>query len=132
MESILNIKKIIDNMIIETETQKDTITVKWKGMIDTDNHYSLLSEFINELHAACVKDNIKHVISRFNDLKFCNSSGIKEIIKWCSMIRESEMDIVILYSTKHMWQDITFETIKIMIEEVVLKIEDVQSPYPHI
>lgn len=105
---------------IENEIKDNSLTLKFSGISDLGNQETLNKAFLS-LFEQILKEKDKHelekIVFNFVNLKFVNSCTIRNFI---SLFKLLITDIVIdvVYDIKSTWQDITFETIDIMIKGI--------------
>ncbi|MBN1698748.1 MAG: hypothetical protein JW881_14630 [Spirochaetales bacterium] len=113
---------ISDKASIEINEENKTITMNWNGIVDSENANSIMRDFLVDFHTQCKTKGIQKLISNFSRITFMFSSGIKTLISWFKLITDDKFyDISVLYNNKVRWQDVTFESIRIIIKNIELK-----------
>jgi hypothetical protein len=112
---------ISDKASIELSEEEKIMTMQWKGIMDSEYSNSIMRDFLVQFHTECINKGIKKLISNFCRVSFMFSSGIKTLISWFKLITEDKhYDISVIYNNKVRWQDVTFESIKIIIKDIEL------------
>ena len=98
---------------IEMKTEGNTII--FAGSINHPRPQVFMEPFISEVHDAIIEKGIKEVSLDMTDLKFLNSSGIREIVDWVlkmSKLPDSEKyKINFICSAEHKWQESSITTL---------------------
>ena len=109
---------------LEFAEKDGVIKMNWLGIIDTQDTNKSVGEFLAKYHTDCIDQKISKLESNFTNLEYMNSSGIKNIINWIrAIVQDNGYTITIIYDKENTWQQVTFSTIKMMIQNIEL-IED--------
>lgn len=85
------------------------------GNIGVEHPGKFMEAFFIEVHDAFIKAGVKEVRVDIKNLKFLNSSGIKEIVKWVlnidQMSDETKYSLTILYNSDILWQEACISSI---------------------
>jgi hypothetical protein len=112
---------ISDKASINITEDTGTITLTWRGTIDSDYANSVMRDFLMDFHEKCKQKNISQLVTDFRSVKFMFSSGIKTLIGWFKLFSdEDKYSGTIVYNNRIRWQDVTFESIRIIIKNVEL------------
>ena len=116
---------ICDKASINITEDSGIITLIWRGNIDSDYANSVMRDFLMDFHEKCKQKKISKLVTDFRALKFMFSSGIKTLIGWFKLFSDENIySGTIIYNTKIRWQDVTFESIRIIIKEVEIVAKD--------
>ncbi|MBN2442791.1 MAG: hypothetical protein JXJ04_15650 [Spirochaetales bacterium] len=108
---------ISDKASINITEDTGAMTLIWRGQIDSDYANSVMRDFLMDLHEKCKQKNITKLITDFRGVKFMFSSGIKTLIGWFKLFSdENRYKGTIIYNNKIRWQDVTFESIRIILK----------------
>ena len=88
---------------------QDGVKISFKGSIDMEYPQLTLDDFFNQIHEACIQENIKNVYCDFHNLSYINSSGIRCIVKWImNLIKMSDTEhkykMTFIISNDYEWQ----------------------------
>lgn len=96
---------------------------KFYGMIDIKNSFEVLDPYLHKVHNYIIDNNIKEITFDFNNLQFLNSSGIKSLINFISLVKSSPFDkhyiIKIELNKSYSWQMDCFKVISILAPDIV-------------
>jgi len=122
METFTISEKASINIIDDNER----ITLSWRGTIDTDYANSVMRDYCMDLLEKCKQKKISKMISDFRGIEFMFSSGIKTIINWLKILSdENRYPVTVIYNKKIRWQDVTFESIRIILKGIELVTKDI-------
>jgi hypothetical protein len=97
------------------ELKAEGTHVKFSGFINHPRPGEYLAPFIDAVHNAIIEEKIKEVVVDLTDLRFLNSSGIREFVDWILRLNnledEEKYTIKFLCSNEHKWQDLSMTTI---------------------
>ncbi|MBN2532428.1 MAG: hypothetical protein JXB88_06025 [Spirochaetales bacterium] len=117
METFMITEKAFINIIEDT----NNITLAWRGTIDSDYANAVMRDFLMDFHEKCKQKNISKLTSDFRGVKFMFSSGIKTLIGWFKLFADDKKyPVTIIYNNKIRWQDVTFESIHMIIKGIEL------------
>ena len=106
---------------INITEESGIVTLMWRGQIDSDYANSVMRDFLMDFHEKCKQKNISRLVTDFRGIKFMFSAGIKTLIGWFKLFSdENKYKGVIVYNNKIRWQDVTFESIRIVIKGIDL------------
>jgi anti-anti-sigma factor len=93
---------------ITSENKNGALYVTLKGEVDMEDPSAVLRPYLTKMHTGIVESGIKNMTIDFQNLRFMNSSGIKEFVHWILQLNntpaESKYHVTILYSSKETWQ----------------------------
>jgi hypothetical protein len=116
---------ISDKAFITIAEEADTITLTWRGTIDSDYANTVMRDFLMDFHEKCKQKNISRLITDFRGVKFMFSSGIKTLIGWFKLFSdEKNYSVSVIYNNKIRWQDVTFESIQMIINGIELIVKE--------
>lgn len=112
---------ISEKAYINITEDSDHITLTWRGTIDSDYANSVMRDFLMDFHEKCKQKNISKLITDFRGVKFMFSSGIKTLIGWYKLFSdEKNFSVAVVYNNKIRWQDVTFESIQMILKRIEL------------
>jgi anti-anti-sigma regulatory factor len=121
METFMLSEKAFINITEDT----DTINLTWKGTIDSDYANTVMRDFLMDFHEKCKQKSISKLITDFRGVKFMFSSGIKTLIGWFKLFSdENKYTVSVVYNNKIRWQDVTFESIQMIIKGIELIVKE--------
>ncbi|MBN2444737.1 MAG: hypothetical protein JXJ04_25500 [Spirochaetales bacterium] len=108
----LNVKSVSESGI-EMKTEGNTII--FSGSINHPRPQVFMEPFMDAVHDNIVEKKIKEVNFDITDLRFLNSSGIREIVDWVlkmSKLPDSEKYMInFICSKQHKWQESSITTL---------------------
>ena len=118
--------KVVKEANVELKFIDNTIYIS--GNIDCQNPRYFMEPFFTDIHNFLIENSIKKVITDITQLKFLNSSGIRELVDWVmkleSLSEREKYSITFLCNPDYLWQESSIATIVFLNNELVNK-EDV-------
>ncbi|MBN2532795.1 MAG: anti-sigma factor antagonist [Spirochaetales bacterium] len=108
----INVKPVSESGI---EMKADGTTIIFSGSINHPRPQMFMEPFIEDVHNSIVDNKIKEVDLDITDLRFLNSSGIREIVDWVlkmsKLPEDSKYKINFVCSREHKWQESSISTL---------------------
>ncbi len=118
----LNIPKISESGV-EITTSGDTVF--FYGSIDCPAPGAFLNPFFKELNKKIINHGIKNVKIDSKDLKFLNSSGIKEFVDWVmdlsTLSEEQQYFVEVITNPDQIWQESSISTLVYLNQKLIKK-----------
>jgi hypothetical protein len=108
----LDVKSVSESGI---EMKADGTTIIFAGSINHPRPQVFMEPFIEDVHNSILKNNIKEINLDITELRFLNSSGIREIVDWVLKMSKLPDDqkykINFICSRQHKWQESSITTL---------------------
>ena len=97
------------------EMKAEGNVISFSGSINHPRPQVFMEPFIEEVHDSILKNNIKEVDLNITQLRFLNSSGIREIVDWVlkmsKLPEDQKYKINFICSREHKWQESSISTL---------------------
>jgi hypothetical protein len=97
-----------EKAIIKSEFKDNNLLVVLTGEIDMEDPSQTIRPYLEKMHHEIIESGIKSMTMDFQNLRFMNSSGIREFVHWILKLNniptEKKYKVIISYSTRETWQ----------------------------
>lgn len=118
-----NIKPVKTDKILMEMRDK---SVYLSGTVLVEQPAKFMEPFFIDVHEAILDEGISEIKIDLRDLKFLNSSGIKEIVKWILKVDalpdETQYSLMFLYNPETLWQESFISSIVNLNPEIIKKV----------
>lgn len=119
----MSITNIVKEANVELKIENNIIYMS--GNIDCQKPRYFMEPFFSKAHKYFIDNGIKKVTVDITDLKFLNSSGIRELVDWVMKLSElpekQKYLITFLCNPDYLWQESSITTIAFLDSEHIKK-----------